>query len=140
MRAFSVIFTVTAREGCMATRQLCLEDVVQKYSSDNGSDLEHFLDDNRDLWPGFSTKLVLKSTVQRRLQWRTLAIRTVSSAPSTEAGIKMNLTTRMSTRFPEKLDFAAGDKICSHDGHLMVSRGEILLVDLLVHLVQLLAC
>ena len=69
-----------------------------------------------------------------------LAIRTVLSAPATEAGIEMNLTTRMSTRFPEKLDFAAGDKICSHDGHLKVSRGEILLVNLLVQLVQLLAC
>ena len=68
------------------------------------------------------------------------AIRTVLSAPATEAGIEMNLTKRMSTRFPEKLDFAAGDKICSHDGHLKVSRGEILLVNLLVQLVQLLAC
>ena len=53
-----------------------------------------------------------------------LALRTVLFAPATEAGIEMNLTTRMSTRFPEKLDFAAGDKICSHDGHLKVSRGE----------------
>ena len=71
-----------------------------------------------------------------------LAIRTVLSAPATEAGIEMNLTTRMSTRFPEKLDFAAGDKICSHDGHghLKVSRGEILFVNWLVQLVQLLAC
>ena len=39
-----------------------------------------------------------------------LAIRTVLSAPAPEAGIEMNLTTRMSTRFPERLDFAAGDK------------------------------
>ena len=69
-----------------------------------------------------------------------LAIRTVLSAPATEAGIEMNLTTRMSTRFPGKLDFAAGDKICSYDGHLKVSRGEISLVNLLVQLVQLLAC
>ena len=70
-----------------------------------------------------------------------LAIRTVLSAPVTEAEIEMNLTTRMSTRFPEKLEIAAGDKICSHDdGHLKVSRGEILLVNLLVQLVQLLAC
>ena len=30
----------------------------------------------------------------------------------------MNLTKRTSTRFPEKLDFADGDKIRSHDGHL----------------------
>ena len=50
----------------MATRQLRLEDVVQTYSSDNGSDIEHFLDDKRDLWPGFSTKQVLKSTARRR--------------------------------------------------------------------------
>ena len=57
-----------------------------------------------------------------------LAIRTVLSAPATEAGIEMNLTTRMSTRFLEKLDFVTGDKICCHDGHLKVSRGEILLV------------
>ena len=42
----------------MATRQLRLEDVVQNYSSDNGSGLEHFLDDKRDHWPGFSTKLL----------------------------------------------------------------------------------
>ena len=47
-----------------------------------------------------------------------LAIRTVLSAPATEAEIAMNLTKRTSTRFPEKLDFAAGDKIRSHDGHL----------------------
>ena len=59
-------------EGCLATRQLRLEDVVQTYSSDNGSDIEHFLDDKRDLWPGFSTKLVLKSTVRRRTRWRSL--------------------------------------------------------------------
>ena len=39
-----------------------------------------------------------------------LAIRTVLSAPATEAGIGMNLKTRTSTRFPEKLDFAAGGK------------------------------
>ena len=69
-----------------------------------------------------------------------LAICTVLSAPATEAEIEMNMTMRMSTRFLEKLDFAAGDKICSHDGHLRVSRGEILLVNLLVHHVQLLAC
>ena len=69
-----------------------------------------------------------------------VAIRTVLSAPATEAGIAMNLTRRMSTKFPEKLDFAAGDKICSHDGHLKVSSGEILLVNLVVQLVQLLAC
>ena len=65
-----------------------------------------------------------------------LAIRTVLSAPATEAGIAMNLTKRTSTRFPEKLDFATGDKICSQDGHLKV----ILLVNLVVQLVQLLAC
>ena len=67
------------------------------------------------------------------------AIRTVLCAPATpatEAGIAMNLTKRT----PEKLNFAAGDKICSHDGHLKVSRGEILLVNLVVQLVQLLAC
>ena len=69
-----------------------------------------------------------------------LAIRTVLFAPVTEGGIAMNLTKRTSTRFPEKLNFAAGDKICSHDGHLKVSRREILLVNLVVQLVQLLAC
>ena len=69
-----------------------------------------------------------------------LAIRTVLCAPATEAGIAMNLTKRTYTRFPEKLDFAAGDKICSHDGHLKVSRGELLLVNLVVQLVQLVAC
>ena len=69
-----------------------------------------------------------------------LAIRTVLSAPAPEARKEMNLTTRMSTRFPERLDFAAGDKSCSLDGHLKVRRGEILLVNLLVQLVQLLAC
>ena len=52
----------------------------------------------------------------------------------------MNLTTRMTTRFPEKLDFAAGEKICPHDGQLKVSRGEILLVNLLVQHVQLIVC
>ena len=69
-----------------------------------------------------------------------LAIRTVLSAPATEAVIAMNLTKRTSTSFPEKLDFAASDKICSQDGHLKVSRGEILFVNLVVQLVQLLAC
>ena len=39
-----------------------------------------------------------------------LAIRRVLSALATEAVIEMNLTTRMFTRFPEKLDFAAGEK------------------------------
>ena len=63
-------FSALLHEGYMATRQLRLEDVVQTYSSDNGSDIEHFLDDKRDLWPGFSTKLVLKSTARRRTRWR----------------------------------------------------------------------
>ena len=53
-----------------------------------------------------------------------LAIRTMLSAPATEEGIAMNLAKRTSMRFPEKLDFAAGDNICSHDSHLKVSRGE----------------
>ena len=65
-----------------------------------------------------------------------LPIRTVLSTPATEAEIAMNLTKRTSTRFPEKLDFAAGDKICSQDGHLKVSRGEISLVNLVVQLVD----
>ena len=56
----------------MTTRQLRLEDVVQIYSSDNVSDIEHLLDDKRDLWPGFSTKLLLKSTVGRRVRRRSL--------------------------------------------------------------------
>ena len=56
----------------MTTRQLRLEDVVQTYSSDNVSDIEHLLDDKRDLWPGFLTKLVLKSTLGRRLRRRSL--------------------------------------------------------------------
>ena len=43
----------------MTTRQLRWEDVVQTFASDNVSDIEHLLDDKRDLWPGFSTKLVL---------------------------------------------------------------------------------
>ena len=41
-------------------------------------------------------------------------------------------------RFPEELDFEASDRTCSHDGHLKVSRGDILLLNLLVQQVYLL--
>ena len=112
---------------------------VQTYSSDNGSDIEHFLGDKRDLWPGFSTKLEPEVDCATTIAMAELAIRTVMSAPATEAGIEMNLT-RMSIRFHEKLDFATGDKSCFNDSHLKVSRSEILLVNLLVQLVQLPAC
>ena len=123
----------------MTACQLRLEDVVQAYSSGNVSDIEHLLDDKRDLWPGFSMKLVVKSTVGRRL--RRWSLRYAQCCAHRrhrrwKRGIAMNLTKRT----PEKLSFSAGDKICSHDGHLKVSRGEILLVNLVVQLVQLLAC
>ena len=38
-------FSAVLHEGCTATHQFRLEDVVQTYSSDIGSDNEHFLDD-----------------------------------------------------------------------------------------------
>ena len=55
----------------------------------------------------------------------------------TAVGIEMKMTRTMSTRVPEKVSFAASDKICSHEGHLKVSRGEVSLVKLLVKLVRL---
>ena len=71
VRAFSVIFSVTARrvhDYTPASLGGCRPNIFFRQCSD----IEHLLDDKRDLWPGFSTKLVLKSTVGRRLRRRSL--------------------------------------------------------------------
>ena len=139
MRAFSVIFSVTSRKVHVYTpaslggrRPNIFFRQWKRYWAFSGWQtwsLARFFDET-------SAEVDCPTTIAMA----ELAIRTVLSAPATEAGIEMNLTTRMSTRFPEKLDFAAGEKICPHDGQLKVSRGEILLVNLLVQHVQLLVC
>ena len=139
VRAFSVIFSVSARRvhdytpaSLGGRRSNIFFRQCKRYWASSG-------------WPAWSLARFFDETSAEvdcgtTIAKAELAIRTVLFAPATEAGIAMNLTKRTSATFPEKLDFAAGDKICSHDGHLKVSRGEILLVNLVVQLVQLLAC
>ena len=69
-----------------------------------------------------------------------LAIRTVLFAPATPSGERDEFDNEDVYQVPEKLEFATGDKIGSHDGHLKVSRGELVVGELVGATCTTLAC